>query len=91
MTTIDHDKLGLQFPCDINIKVIGKNDTDFEKTVIPIVRKYCPNLKENAFADKQSKNNNYLAMTITATIKNREDLEALYTELKQSDKVIMAL
>lgn len=93
MTDTDtSDDLDLfKFPCEFPIKAMGKAHPDFEGEVIRIVRKHCPDLKENAVHCNESKGGNYLAITVTIMAQSREQLDAIYQDLTDSDYVKMAL
>jgi len=81
----------MTFPCEFHLKVFGHNNESFEKKILTIVKKHCPNLKKNSLKIKLSKKNKYLSITITTEAKNKEQLDALYRELNQAPDVIMTL
>lgn len=90
MTKPTSDTL-LKFPCEFSIKAMGKVDTDFECTVIAIVRKHYPQLGEAAVVSKLSKNKNYLSLTITITAESKDQLDAIYQDLTDHELVLVAL
>lgn len=79
------------FPCKFDIKVFGIASDDFEINVLTIIRKHVPVLREDAIRNRVSKDKKYLAITITVTATNREQLDTIYRELTASPYVIMAL
>lgn len=81
----------LQFPCLYPIKIVGKNNDQFEILAISIIKKHVPNLSENAISNRLSKNGTYRAMTVTIEATSQEQLDAIYRELSQEELVIMAL
>jgi len=91
MTDTSDDLDLFKFPCEFPIKVMGKAHPDFEGEMVRIVRKHCPDLGENAVQSKPSKAGNYYAITITIMAQSREQLDAIYQELTDSDYVNMAL
>ena len=54
----------LQFPCRFPIKVMGRSGNEFEFAVVQIMRKHIPNLAEGAIHRRDSKQNNYAALTV---------------------------
>ncbi len=83
---------GMQFPCAFTLKVFGLSTDDFELAVISIVRKHIiAPMREDAFASRYSKDKKYLALSITFTASNREELDNLYRELSSNPHVLMAL
>jgi uncharacterized protein len=81
----------LEFPCEFIIKVMGKNTAAFEAAVFQIFNQYVPDLSEGAFTSRLSKENNYLAMTVTITATSQSQLDQIYTALSAAEEVIMAL
>jgi putative lipoic acid-binding regulatory protein len=81
----------LTFPGDFPIKIMGKNTTEFETTILGIIRKHFPELKEDAIQTRASKEKNYLAITVTVHAESKEPLDAVYRELSSNKLVLMAL
>jgi putative lipoic acid-binding regulatory protein len=81
----------LQFPCDFPIKVMGRAGNDFEFAVVQILRKHIPDLAEGAISRRDSKQNNYSAITIVVEAKSREQLDAIYQDLSACEHILMAL
>src|SRR5688572_24211474 len=81
----------LKFPCEFIIKVFGNSTDEFETTVISIVKNHILDLRENSFTTRLSKDEKYLAITITVNVNSREQLDNLYRELSASPLVLLAL
>lgn len=81
----------LQFPSEFVLKVMGKNSSNFEGAVLKILRQHISDLSEGAISLRESKNKNFLAMTITFTATSQEQLDQIYIELSASEEVIMTL
>lgn len=81
----------LTFPCEFPIKIIGKKCDKFEIDVLTIIRKYCKNFTEDAIKQKESKGNNYLAITITITAESKKQLDTIYIALNKCKNVVMTL
>jgi hypothetical protein len=82
---------GLSFPCEFVIKVFGLATDEFETQVLSLIRKHQPHLAENALRSRPSKDNKYLALTITLHAESREQLDAIYRDLSADPLVLMAL
>lgn len=80
----------LEFPSEYIFKVMGKNTAAFEAAVFQIFNQYVPDLSEGAFTSRLSKENNYLAMTITITATSQSQLDQIYTALSVAEEVIAA-
>lgn len=81
----------LNFPCEFSIKAFGVASDEFEATVITIIRKHIPDLRENALKTRLSKDGKYLAITITLNVESREQLDNIYRDLSSNPLVLMAL
>lgn len=81
----------LKFPCEFVIKIFGNKNDEFETTVMAIIRKHCEDLRENAFTCRPSKDNKYMALTVTIDAESKEQLDAIYRELSTNPNVLMVL
>lgn len=87
----DEDESPLKFPCDFPIKAMGKTGCDLDITVVEIVRRHAPGLSEGAIHTRDSKQGNYIAVTVVVRATSRAQLDAIYQDLVDHDDVIMAL
>jgi putative lipoic acid-binding regulatory protein len=81
----------LDFPCTYPLKAVGKNTADFETYVVDIARKHIPHLDESNISSRSSNGDKYLGVTITFTAESQQQLDAIYQELSDSDRVLMLL
>ena len=81
----------LQFPCEFPIKAMGKADCELDVIVVEIVRRHVPDLAEGAVHTRDSKEGNYISVTVTVNATSREQLDAIYQDLVDCEAVIMAL
>lgn len=80
-----------QFPCEFTIKIIGYNTEQFEIETLSIVRAIFSDLAETAITTREGKNKKYLAITVTVTANDREQLDLVYQNLTASQHVLMVL
>ncbi|WP_428099852.1 YbeD family protein [Candidatus Rariloculus sp.] len=85
------DESLLTFPCEIDIKVIGRRTTSLRATVLGIVRAHCGVVEDSRVRERHSSEGNYLSMSVTVLAETREQIDAVYRELTASDQVLMAL
>ena len=85
----DSDKV-FDFPCRFPIKVIGSGE-DFDLIVCEIIRRHVPDIGEGAIKTRNSRNGNYIAVTVTITAESRQQLDNIYMELTSHERVAMAL
>ncbi|MEJ2308138.1 MAG: DUF493 domain-containing protein [Gammaproteobacteria bacterium] len=83
----------LQYPCEIAVKAMGRTDldVDFEAVVVEIVRRHAPGIGEGAVTTRESRNGNYLAVTVRVIAESREQMDRIYQDLCDHDQVTMAL
>lgn len=81
----------IQFPAEVTLKVLGKNNPEFEQKAIMITHQFFPDLKENAISQRLSKDNNYLSLSITVLAENREQLDELYKAYTAAPEILAAL
>lgn len=79
------------FPCQFPIKAMGRNTSNFECSVIAIVRKHCAYLGEGAVITKHSRNNKFLSITVTIEATGQAQLDGIYQDLHDSPLVTMTL
>jgi putative lipoic acid-binding regulatory protein len=70
---------------------MGRSGNAFEFEVVQIMRRHIPNLSEGAIRRRDSRQNNYAALTIMVDAQSREQLDAIYQDLTASEHVLMAL
>jgi putative lipoic acid-binding regulatory protein len=81
----------LTFPCEFKIKAFGLLNSEFETTVIGIIKKHVADLKETAFSQRLSKDNKYVALTISIIAESRAQLDAIYQDLSANPIILMTL
>lgn len=82
----------IDFPCTFPIKIVGINSNNFLEEVKDIVLKHFPDfVAEEQLSHKTSKENNYLAITVTVLAKNQGELDAFYQEISSHPQIKMVL
>ena len=88
----DPEKLAeIKYPLDFPVKIMGRREPGFVRSVVDIVRKHAPDFDETTIEMRQSKKNTYLSVTCTIVATSREQLDALYQELGDHPGVAMTL
>jgi putative lipoic acid-binding regulatory protein len=82
---------GFVFPCSFPLKVFGHDNGDFEALVVAVVRRHVGGDEDLTVTSRQSHGGKYLAVTVTFTAESRQQLDALYLELNQNERVLMTL
>jgi uncharacterized protein len=81
----------LKFPCDLPIKVMGRNEPGFREAALKIVRAHYAQLEEDRIGEQTSREGAYLSLTITLPAQSREEVDAVFRELTASDDVLIVL
>ena len=81
----------LEFPCVFPLKAIGRDMDDFETFVTAVVRRHLSAAAEMKVTSRPSRGGKYLAVTVTFMAQSWRQLDALYLELSQSERVLMTL
>jgi putative lipoic acid-binding regulatory protein len=79
------------FPCEIPVKIFGRNETVFREAVVTIVRTHFPDFHDDDLAERLSRKDRYLSLTVTVWVEAREQIDALYMALTAHDAVMMVL
>ncbi len=89
---MSNESLGLfEFPCQFPIKAMGKADIEFDLLVIEIIQQHVDELPSDAIKTRPSKNSKYIAVTVTINAISQQQLDAIYQQLSDHPKVLMAL
>lgn len=81
----------MQFPCDLPIKVFGRNDDSFAETAFSIVREHVSTLEREDIATQSSREGRYVSLTINIRAESRAQVDAVYQDLTASSSVLMVL
>jgi uncharacterized protein len=81
----------LQFPCDLPVKVFGRNGDVFRRTAISIVERHFGALGADDVSEQLSRQQSYASLTIVVHAESREQIDALYRELSASADILMVL
>lgn len=88
--TTDKETL-LEFPCEFSVKAMGLNEPGFHELVVQIVRNHCSDLGEGCSKTRPSSSGKWLSVTVTLQATSKAQLDAIYMELTEHEKVTMSL
>lgn len=89
--TNDTDQQLLEFPCEFPIKAMGHADTDFAEQVWGIVTRHAPDTPTEQLRTTPSRKGRFVSVTVTIQARSRAQLDAIYQELNDHDRVLMTL
>jgi putative lipoic acid-binding regulatory protein len=79
------------FPCLFPLSVIGENANGFQLTVTAIIHKHIPDIPEESFRLRPSREGKYLSVRVVFWAENRAQVDNLYRELGAQPLVKMIL
>jgi putative lipoic acid-binding regulatory protein len=86
------DKEGLlEFPCRFPIKVMGRDDAEFQAHVLQIISAHVEDITADDITSRSSSKGKFLAVTVTIDAQNQEHLDRIYRTLTASDRVLYVL
>jgi putative lipoic acid-binding regulatory protein len=85
------DREVYDFPTAIPLKVIGRNEDDFEAFVLQVFSKHVPPEGIHTVTQLESRQNAYLSLTVTFTAQSREHLDAIYAELNGHERILVVI
>lgn len=81
----------IDYPVDFPIKVMGRRVDGFAQTVVTLVKRHAPDFDETTLEMRPSREGTYLSLTITIRAINRQQLDAIYTDLSGHPLVSVVL
>ena len=81
----------MKFPCEFTYKAFGKNNAEFITSVEKIFAESHPEIKKDSWQKKDSKDGNYLSISITVTAESKQKLDEVYQQMTDDKYILMAL
>ena len=81
----------LSFPSAFPIKVMGRAAPDFAEVVTRLIEERAGPLPPSAVSIRDSRDGNFLAVTVTFTATSRAQLDEIYETLSSHDRVLVVL
>jgi putative lipoic acid-binding regulatory protein len=79
------------FPCEFPIKAVGKDDNDFQKLVVDLIKNHIKNIHPKQITSKSSSSGQYLSVTTRILATSKPQLDAIYTDLNNHKLVLYTL
>jgi putative lipoic acid-binding regulatory protein len=81
----------IEYPCHFPIKVMGAQVDGYEAAMVHIARSFDPSFDAGTIERRPSKAGNYLGLTLSVYVINREQLDELYRTLTTHPMVKVVL
>ena len=79
------------FPGPYMLKVIGRTDGTFEADVLAVTRDVLKLAGEPTHSKKNTPNGKHISLTLDVVVESVEQLEQLFTRIKEVDDVVMMI
>lgn len=87
----DEEVPRIEFPCLYPIKIIGKAEQQFQEQVVAAVERHTGKIDADLIKVQNSRNDNYLSVTVTIAATGEEQLQNIFVDLKAISSVKMVL
>jgi putative lipoic acid-binding regulatory protein len=81
----------IEFPCDYPIKVLGRHSSDFRAVVVEVMRKHAGNIADSQVKERPSGKGTFVSVTVTITATGKDQIDAIFFDLKATGRVQMVL
>lgn len=85
------EELGLHFPCDFPIKVMGKSECALRDSVERILKIHVDTAHQSSIKERHSKGARFISITVTIQAQSRKQLDDLYLAFNNHDDIMMVL
>lgn len=91
MQDIPPEQSLIEYPCHFPIKVMGAQVEGFAAAIAHVAQQFDPSFDPATMEQRPSKGGNYLGLTISVYVTNRETLDELYRTLSSHPMVKVVL
>ena len=82
----------LIFPCDFPLKIIGRNEDDFEAFATELVKQFVPYLQPCDVSRRESAGGKYLSVSFNFLAIDRRQVDDIYIAMSQhKERILFAL
>ena len=81
----------LEFPCDFEVKAMGKATAEFQDVVYAIFKKHYPEFDPKKTKHKPSKNGNFVSISVMVYTTSKPHLDGIYQDLTDSGHVLWSM
>lgn len=87
----EQDPPKIEFPCAYPIKVLGRSSVDFRAVVLEVMTRHAGDIADHHVKERPSGKGTFVAVTVTITATGKDQLDAIFADLKATGQVQMVL
>lgn len=92
MNVFTNSEAEMTFPCNFPVKVVGQACDEFEPSIVAIAQTHDPGFSTGAHLKRnESRTGKYQSLTLDMHATSREQLDAIYNDLKNCEWVLWAI
>lgn len=88
---MDDSESLIEFPCQFQIKVMGRDNPEFQSHVIELINQFADPVSAADVTVRASSKGKFVALTVTVAATSREQLDDIYRALSASEHVAYLL
>ena len=81
----------IEFPCEYPIKIMGRQTDTFRDVVLAVMRKHAGDIAEANIKERPSGKGTFVSITVTIIATGKDQLDAIFADLKATGQVQMVL
>lgn len=79
------------FPCPVMVKVIGKNEDDFDLRVVRVIRDTLQTEVNPTFRTRETTGGRHISVTTEPTFPSAEDVLRVYAALRSVEGIVLMM
>ena len=87
----DQPETLLEFPCEFPVKAMGRHEDDFETLITGIILGHASIYKDIPVTSTPSSSGTFLSVTVTIEAQSKAQLDLIYQDLTDCERVLVAL
>jgi putative lipoic acid-binding regulatory protein len=84
-------KPAVPIPALFTLYVMGRNEQAFEDFIFTLLKGHLPMLQASDLSTRLSRDGNYISVRAVLNLERKEQIDAIYRELYEHERVLMAL
>lgn len=90
--TASNEESLIDFPCQLTVRVMGTNCTEFQQTVVDIAKQHDPKFcTEQHVKIRNSKTGKYISVNLEVYATSKKQLDTLYRALGECEQTLWTL